>query len=124
MNRLCNLPKRLYDWSTKRTGIEIANKRDPNQNLQASAPNGYATRSAGRYRAHKSSIYTADVEGCLLASYLLKSEGDVRATYSECNLIRNIHDEPRVVLFCGRNIITQGLTENTDSDYADNDILE
>ncbi|VDO63420.1 unnamed protein product [Schistosoma margrebowiei] len=59
-----------------------------------------------------------DVKDVLLASHLLKSDGNVRILpdipYSEHNLIRNISKESRETFFRGRTIIVQGVRENTD----------
>ena len=70
----------------------------------------------------------SDVEDVLLASHLLKSDGNVRILpdipYSERNLIRNIPKESREAFFRGRNIIVQGVPENMDPTQANSDIRE
>ncbi|VDO55384.1 unnamed protein product [Schistosoma margrebowiei] len=69
-----------------------------------------------------------DVEDVLLASHLLKSDGNVRILpdiqYSERNLIRNIPKETRDQFLHGRNIIVQGIPENTDPTQSNSDIKE
>ncbi|VDP36931.1 unnamed protein product [Schistosoma curassoni] len=58
----------------------------------------------------------------------LKSDGNVRilpdVPYSERNLVRNIPKESREQFFRGRNIIVQGVPENTDPTQANSDIRE
>ncbi|VDP62010.1 unnamed protein product [Schistosoma curassoni] len=69
-----------------------------------------------------------DVEDVLLASHLLKSDGNVRILpdipYSERNLIGNIPKESRDQFFRGRNIIVQDIPENTDPTQSKTDIRE
>ncbi|VDO94878.1 unnamed protein product [Schistosoma margrebowiei] len=71
---------------------------------------------------------STDVEDVLLASHLLKSDGNVRILpdipYSERNLIRNIPKESRQKFFRRGNIIVQGVPENTDPNQANSDIRE
>ncbi|CAI2726671.1 unnamed protein product [Schistosoma spindalis] len=69
-----------------------------------------------------------EVEDVLLASHLLKSDGNVRILpdipYSERNLIRNVPKDSREKFFRGRNIIVQGVPENMDPTQANSDIRE
>ncbi|CAH8453908.1 unnamed protein product [Schistosoma bovis] len=69
-----------------------------------------------------------DVEDVLLASHLLKSDGNVRILpdilYSERNIIRNVPKESREKFFRGRNIIVQGIPENADPTQSNSDIRE
>ncbi|VDP31432.1 unnamed protein product [Schistosoma margrebowiei] len=69
-----------------------------------------------------------DVKDVLLASHLLKSDGNVRILsdipYSERDLIRNIPKETRDQFFRGRNIIVQGIPENTGPTQSNSDIKE
>lgn len=59
-----------------------------------------------------------DVEDVLLASHLVKSDGNVRILpdipYSERNPIQNIPREFREKFFRRRNIIVQGVPEHMD----------
>ncbi|VDO50854.1 unnamed protein product [Schistosoma margrebowiei] len=69
-----------------------------------------------------------DVDDVLLASHLLKSDGNEKILpdilYSERNLIRNIPKESRETFFCGRNVIVQGVPEKMDPSQANPDFRE
>ncbi|VDP53433.1 unnamed protein product [Schistosoma margrebowiei] len=69
-----------------------------------------------------------DIEDVLLASHLLKSDGNVRILpdipFCERNIIRNIPKESREKFFRGRNIIVQGIPENADPTQSNSDIRE